>query len=69
MNEARDQALEAWKLRLLLTSGFESLPPKILAPKPASKSCSTTLILFSLDFFFCKNIYIQKTSNDYMRRS
>jgi len=60
MNEARDQALEARTLRLLLASGFESLSPKILRPKPASKSCSTTLILFFLDFFFCKKYIIKK---------
>jgi hypothetical protein len=60
MNEARDQALEDWTLRLLLASGFESLTPKILTQKPASKSYSTPLILFFLDFFFCKKYIFKK---------
>lgn len=32
MNEARDQALEAWTLRLLLASGFISKAGLKLAP-------------------------------------
>ena len=57
MNEARDQALEAWTLRLLLASGFESLPQKSLRQSLFQHSAQQHRFYFPLTFSSVKNLY------------